>query len=86
MAESSAVVLRDDRIHERRLLQLQLFLHDLMQLGGAAVSIVRVGVPDLKLMQLLATARDRRARWSLGIGWLLRLRDESPDQFTSCAD
>ena len=69
-----------------KLLELQFLFYDLVQLGGTAIAIVRVGVRDLQLMQLLATAGNGRARWRFGIRRLRWLRDESPHQFTSFAN
>jgi hypothetical protein len=67
-----------DYFSRRRLLQLQFLFHDLVQVGGTAVSIVRVGIRDLELMQLLAVSRDGCAHGSFAIGRLRLLRDEGP--------
>jgi hypothetical protein len=69
-----------------KLLQLELLFNDLVQVSRAVFFVIRFGVCNFELMQLLATASNGRACWSLGIGRLRWLRDESPHQFSSCAD
>src|ERR1041385_9518690 len=64
-----------------KLLQLQFLFHDLVQFNGTALSIVRVGVCDLQLMQLLAAPCNGRAHGSLRIVRLLRLRNKRPHEF-----
>lgn len=87
MAESLVAASADERRSAGdELLQLQFLFHDLVQFSGAALSIVRVRVGDLHLMQLLAAARNGRAHGSFGIGRLLRLRDKCTHQFPFCAD
>src|ERR1051326_1102925 len=87
MAESLVPASADERATQAtELFQLQFLFHDLVQVGRAALLVIRLGISDLKLMQLLATARSGRACWSLGIGRLRRLRDEGPNKFSSFAD
>jgi hypothetical protein len=73
-------------IRERRLLQLQFLLHDFVQVSQPAFLVIRFGIFDFELMQLLAAARDGRADGSFAIGRLELLRDEGPHQFPSSAD